>query len=107
VDLDPGARPAVAVPVVVQEVELGGGPVELSPVSGAHALGVIVTALLGGVLADRVPRKRLLVGVLTPVFLVAGLVPLLFGAVGLVVGRLGPAELAYPLDAADEVPMRP
>ena len=50
--------------VVWQVVELGGGPVELSLVSGALALGVIVTALLGGVLADRVPQKRILVGVL-------------------------------------------
>jgi hypothetical protein len=33
--------------VVWQVVELGGGPVELSLVSGALALGVIVTALLG------------------------------------------------------------
>ena len=42
---------------------------------------------------------------LTLVFLVAGLVPLLFGAVALVVGRWGRDELAHPLDVADEVPV--
>ncbi|MHC1558466.1 MFS transporter [Actinomycetospora sp. C-140] len=49
--------------VVWQVIELGGGPAELSLVSGALALGLIVTALLGGVLADRVPQKRILAGV--------------------------------------------
>ncbi|MEJ2867044.1 MFS transporter [Actinomycetospora sp. OC33-EN08] len=38
---------------------------------------------------------------LTPVFLVAGLAPLLIGAVALGLGRLGPDELAHPMDAAD------
>ena len=36
---------------------------------------------------------------LTPVFLAAGLVPLVIGAVALVLGRLGPDEVAHPLDA--------
>ncbi|GAA4870367.1 MFS transporter [Actinomycetospora straminea] len=38
---------------------------------------------------------------LTPVFLAAGLVPLAIGAVALVLGRLGPDEIAHPLDVAD------
>lgn len=37
---------------------------------------------------------------LTPVFLAAGLVPLAFGTLALVVGRLGPDEIAHPLDVA-------
>ena len=38
---------------------------------------------------------------LTPVFLVAGLGPVVVGAVALALGRLGPDELAHPLDTAD------
>ncbi len=49
--------------VVWQVIELGGGPSELSLVAGALALGLVVTALLGGVLADRIPQKRILVAV--------------------------------------------
>lgn len=49
--------------IVWQVIELGGGPSELSLVSGALALGLVVTALLGGVLADRIPQKRILVAV--------------------------------------------
>ncbi|MFC5137400.1 MFS transporter [Actinomycetospora rhizophila] len=60
--------------VVWQVVELGGGPLELSLVSGALALGLIVTALLGGVLADRVPQKRILVGVMALLAVSIGLV---------------------------------
>lgn len=94
--------------VVWQVVELGGGPAELSIVSGALALGVVVTALLGGVLADRVPQKRILVGVMTmlaaSIGLVAGLsalgaltVPLLVlvaGVIGLSMGMFFPAYSA-------------
>ncbi|MEJ2886205.1 MFS transporter [Actinomycetospora aeridis] len=94
--------------VVWQVVELGGGPAGLSVVSGALALGVIVTALLGGVLADRVPQKRILVGVMATlavsIGLVAGLsalgalsVPLLAvvaAAIGLSMGLFFPAYSA-------------
>ncbi|WP_433785499.1 MFS transporter [Actinomycetospora sp. CA-101289] len=73
--------------VVWQVVELGGGPVELSLVAAALALGVIVTALLGGVLADRVPQKRILVGVMA----------LLAGAIGLVAGLAALGALTVPL----------
>lgn len=47
--------------VVWQVIELGGGPTELSLVSGALALGLVVTALAGGVLAGsvRLPRHYL------------------------------------------------
>ncbi|MFC5065244.1 MFS transporter [Actinomycetospora atypica] len=49
------------VALVWQVVALGGGPVELSVVSGALAAGTLLTALPGGVLADRVPQRRILV----------------------------------------------
>src|SRR4051794_32212718 len=73
--------------VVWQVVELGGGPVELSLVSGALALGVIVIALLGGVLADRVPQKWILVGVLA----------MLAVSIGLVAGLSALGVLSVPL----------
>lgn len=94
--------------VVWQVIELGGGPGELSLVSGALALGVIVTALLGGVLADRVPQKRILVGVMSVLAVSIGLVaalsatgalsiPLLVvvaAAIGLSMGLFFPAYTA-------------
>ncbi|WP_433801392.1 MFS transporter [Actinomycetospora sp. CA-084318] len=49
------------VALVWQVVELGGGPAQLSLISGALAVGVLATALPGGVLADRVPQRRVLV----------------------------------------------
>ena len=42
---------------------LDGGPAELSVVSTAAAIGMLATALLGGVLADRVPQRRILLAV--------------------------------------------
>ncbi|MEP7160759.1 MAG: hypothetical protein ABI746_06625 [Dermatophilaceae bacterium] len=41
--------------LVWQVVALGGGPRDLSLVTAANGVGLIATALLGGVLADRVP----------------------------------------------------
>ncbi|GAA4934748.1 putative MFS family arabinose efflux permease [Actinomycetospora succinea] len=94
--------------VVWQVIELGGGPGALSLVSGALALGVIVTALLGGVLADRIPQKRILVGVMSVLAVSIGLVaalsatgalsiPLLVvvaAAIGLSMGLFFPAYSA-------------
>lgn len=47
--------------VVWQVIELGGGPAALSLVSTGMAVGMLLTTLLGGALADRVPQRRLLV----------------------------------------------
>ena len=44
-------------------IGLGGGPGELSLVSTAGAVGVLAPALLAGVVADRVPQKRVMLGV--------------------------------------------
>ncbi|MGX7723760.1 MFS transporter [Rhodococcus sp. 5G237] len=46
--------------VVWQVVEMGGGPAELSSVAVGPAVGMLLVALLGGVLADRIPQRTLL-----------------------------------------------
>jgi MFS family permease len=53
------------VALVWEVIRIGGGPGELSFVSTAGAIGVLLPALLGGVVADRVPQKRILLGVAT------------------------------------------
>lgn len=64
------------VAVVWQVIELGGSPIELSLVATGSAIGMIVAVLFGGVLADRVPQKRILLGI-------EGLRVVVFGAVAL------------------------
>ncbi|BCB80825.1 tetracycline efflux MFS transporter Tet(V) [Phytohabitans flavus] len=49
--------------LVWQVIALGGGPTELSLVSAAAAGGMVATTLLGGVLADRVPQRSILLAV--------------------------------------------
>jgi MFS family permease len=49
--------------IVWQIIAMGGGPSELSFVSAAAAAGMLVTTLLGGVLADRIPQRRILLTV--------------------------------------------
>src|ERR1700712_623610 len=48
------------VAIIWEDIRIGGGPGELSFVSTAGAIGVLLPALLGGVVADRVPQKRIL-----------------------------------------------
>ena len=47
--------------VVFQVRELGGGPTDLSFVATGNAVGLIAAVLVGGVLADRIPQKRILI----------------------------------------------
>jgi MFS family permease len=47
--------------VVWQVIAMGGGPAELSLVSTGSALGLVSSVLAGGVLADRVPQRLILV----------------------------------------------
>ncbi len=49
------------VAVVWQVIALGGGPVDLSMVATGGAIGMLVAVLFGGVLADRVPQRNILV----------------------------------------------
>jgi MFS family permease len=48
---------------VWQVIALGGGPSELSAVAAASATGLLAAVLLGGVAADRLPRRAVLVAV--------------------------------------------
>ncbi len=51
------------VALVFQVIELGGGPSELSLVMTALSAGLLVSVLVGGIAADRLPRRALLIGV--------------------------------------------
>ena len=51
------------VAIVLQVKTLGGGPIELSVVATGSAIGMLIAILFGGVLADRVPQKYILVGI--------------------------------------------
>ncbi len=48
------------VALVWEVIRIGGGPAQLSIVSTAAAIGVVLPALLGGVVADRIPQKSIL-----------------------------------------------
>jgi len=65
------------VALVAQVIALGGGPADLSLVATASSVGLIVTVLLGGVVADRLPQKRILLATETTKVLVAGTAALL------------------------------
>ncbi|WP_299054816.1 MFS transporter [uncultured Nocardioides sp.] len=49
--------------LVWEVIRLGGGPAQLSLVTTASAVGVLLPALVGGVVADRVPQKTILLAV--------------------------------------------
>ncbi|MEE6263128.1 MFS transporter [Plantactinospora sonchi] len=49
--------------IVWQVIAMDGGPGELSFVSASMAGGMLVSTLLGGVLADRVPQRQILIAV--------------------------------------------
>ncbi|MDO9497998.1 MAG: MFS transporter, partial [Nocardioides sp.] len=51
------------VALVWEVIRIGGGPGQLSLVTTAGAVGVMLPALLAGVVADRVPQKSILIGV--------------------------------------------
>jgi len=51
------------VALVWEVIRLGGGPAQLSFVSTAGAVGVLLPALLAGVVADRVPQKLVVMAV--------------------------------------------
>jgi MFS family permease len=51
------------VAIVYQVIALGGGPSELAIVATASATGLLVSVLVGGVAADRLPKRAVLLGV--------------------------------------------
>lgn len=63
--------------IVFQVRELGGGPIELSFVATGNALGLVGAVLLGGVAADRIPQKRILLVVESAKFAAIGLAAVL------------------------------
>lgn len=79
--------------VVWQVIALGGGPAAVSVVSAGFAVGMLATALLGGVLADRVPQRRVLLAVAVAELVAVGAVAALSLSGQLVVGHLVVASL--------------
>ncbi|QWF22061.1 MFS transporter [Nocardioides sp. LMS-CY] len=63
--------------LVWEVIRIGGGPAQLSVVSTAAAVGVLLPALLGGVVADRVPQKVILLCVAAIEFVAMSVVALL------------------------------
>jgi MFS family permease len=51
------------VAIVYQVIALGGGPAELSLVAAASSVGLLASVLVGGLAADRLPKRALLIGV--------------------------------------------
>ncbi|QCB95801.1 MFS transporter [Arthrobacter sp. PAMC25564] len=52
-----------AVAMVYEVIHLGGGPLELSLVAAAGSAGLVAFVLAGGIAADRVPQRLLIIGV--------------------------------------------
>jgi MFS family permease len=107
------------VAMVWQVIDLHGGPVELSYVATGSAAGMISAVLFGGVAADRIPQRRILIGVectkvmpvsmalagpvgeaigLAPAFLIAGLVPPVLAITAIIDFQMPRDELANPLE---------
>ena len=77
------------VALVWQVIALGGGPSDLSVVAAATSLGLVTAVLAGGVAADRLPRRAVLLTVES----VRAAVPVGAGALALT-GTLGVGSLA-------------
>ncbi|WP_217428054.1 MFS transporter [Microlunatus speluncae] len=65
------------VALVWQIVAIGGGAADLSLAAGAAAVGMLLTTLLGGALADRMPQRRILLVVEATRAVTIGIVALL------------------------------
>lgn len=88
-----------AVGLVWQVIALGGGPTDVSVVMSALSLGLLLSILLGGVAADRLPRRALLIMVESVRVGTAVLVGLLAATGLLEVWQL--AVIAFVLGAAE------
>ncbi|WP_409333242.1 MFS transporter [Trujillonella humicola] len=82
-----------AIALVWQVLALGAGPAVLGLVTGASAAGMLASTLLGGALADRVPQRRILLGVELLQTAAAGAVAVLSLAGVLTTWHLGLASL--------------
>jgi hypothetical protein len=87
------------VALVYQVIALGGGPSELSLVMTGLSAGLLVSVLLGGVAADRLPRRALLIGVESLRIGAVGLVTALSLTGGLRLWQL--AAIAFLVGAAE------
>lgn len=84
------------VAIAFQVIELGGGPVQLSLVVACFEVGLLGCILIGGIVADRLPRLRVMitadvvravvVGAVATLSLSGGLELWMLGAAGFVVG---------------------
>lgn len=104
-----------AVSLVYQVRELGGGMLELSLATTALAIGLLACVLVGGVVADRLPRRRILLTVEIADTVTVGAVALLAltgtvqlwhlvaATAGFIVAAASPRRLARP---ARRVPPR-
>ncbi len=52
-----------AVAMVYQVIHLGGGPLEPSMVAAAGSIGLVAFVLAGGIAADRIPQRQLIIAV--------------------------------------------
>ena len=86
-----------AVAVVWQVIALGGGPAALSLVTGLTAGGMLASTLFGGVLADRVPQRHLLLAVALVQAGAVAVVAVLSLVGVLALGQLAAAALAVGL----------
>ena len=50
------------VAVIWQVIALGGGPGQVSLATGVAAVGMLVSTLAGGVLADRISQRHIMIG---------------------------------------------
>src|SRR5918998_369252 len=83
-----------AIALVWQVVALGGGPGALSLATALSAGGMLASTLLGGALADRVPQRRILLGVALLQTAAVGLVAVLSLTGTLALAPLAAASLA-------------
>ncbi len=109
-----------AVGAVWQVIEMGGGPGQLSAVAGVAALGMVVSTLAGGVLADRVSQRFIMIGlelVKLAAFAVVGVagilgvlsLPVLIGAAllgGITMGMYYPAYSALLPSIVEEAQLQ-
>jgi MFS family permease len=87
------------VAIVYQVIALDGGPSELSLVAAAASAGLLVSVLIGGVAADRLPKRAVMIGVEVVRIASAGLAGVLAVSGALQLWHL--AVIAFVIGAAE------